>query len=552
MAITAQSADGQIHEFPDGTNPAVVDKAMKQYALARPQPSISDRIVASPVGRLANVGAQVLDGVMSGPMNLARAFGGATIPETFTGAEKPYQAALARNRNTPAYAQQRAEAEAALTARGGSGFTDQVMAPLMPAMAGIAGLPRGLDRSNAEADAQTAAMNEYSTANPKMALTANVLGGFMASPEGVAARVPAQALPRVSAVKPFAAEANKAGYTLPPRMITDKPGVTADVLAGWSGKVKTAQAASAKNQEVTNALTAKAIGLPEDAVLTDQVLKGVRQNASKAYSNIPKALPKVTVDPDFYAAVNKLGEKSSAAASEFPELLENAEIDKLVKSLSGKTEFSTDAGISLVRKLRKDASANFRSMGDPAKADLAFAQRQAADAVDDLIERQLDLTGQGQLAAEYRNARQIIAKTHDIEAVTNTTTGNVSARKIAALANRGRPLSGDLKTIADTANAFPKAMQSEAAFGEVEPLSVLDAAGAVITTAQGNPSAAGMFLGRPVARGAVLSKVMQDRIIRNAAKSGARQPMLQMPMLPQQRAIPYGLLGSGALLPRNQ
>lgn len=32
MAITAQSADGKLHEFPDGTDRGVVDRAMKQYA----------------------------------------------------------------------------------------------------------------------------------------------------------------------------------------------------------------------------------------------------------------------------------------------------------------------------------------------------------------------------------------------------------------------------------------------------------------------------------------------------------------------------------------
>lgn len=32
MTITAQSADGTLHQFPDGTDPAVVDRAMKDYA----------------------------------------------------------------------------------------------------------------------------------------------------------------------------------------------------------------------------------------------------------------------------------------------------------------------------------------------------------------------------------------------------------------------------------------------------------------------------------------------------------------------------------------
>ena len=37
MTIQAQSADGVIHEFPDGTDNAVIDKIMKDYATNQPQ-----------------------------------------------------------------------------------------------------------------------------------------------------------------------------------------------------------------------------------------------------------------------------------------------------------------------------------------------------------------------------------------------------------------------------------------------------------------------------------------------------------------------------------
>lgn len=160
-----------------------------------------------------------------------------------------------------------------------------------------------------------------------------------------------------------------------------------------------------------------------------------------------------------------------------------------------------------------------------------------------MIERRLELTGNANLVDEYKQARQIIAKTHDIEAATNTSTGNVSAKKIGALANKGRPFTGDLRTVADTSNAFPKAMQSEAAFGEVEPLSVLDiAAGAASFST--NPSLLGAVLGRPIARGALLSGPMQRRMMGKAA-NGGRSPLLQAPQLPASGAMPYGLLGSG-------
>src|SRR5260370_36976409 len=44
-------------------------------------------------------------------------------------------------------------------------------------------------------------------------------------------------------------------------------------------------------------------------------------------------------------------------------------------------------------------------------------------------------------------------------------TGDVSARGLAKLAARGKPLSGKLKLIADTAEAFPMAMQNVSRFG---------------------------------------------------------------------------------------
>lgn len=41
MPIIAESADGKQHEFPDGTEPAVVDRAMKQYAEGQTSPTTS-------------------------------------------------------------------------------------------------------------------------------------------------------------------------------------------------------------------------------------------------------------------------------------------------------------------------------------------------------------------------------------------------------------------------------------------------------------------------------------------------------------------------------
>lgn len=59
MPIQAQSADGVMHQFPDGTADGVVDAAMKQYAAKNPQPSNDDNIDQSgaPAAVRAAVGA---------------------------------------------------------------------------------------------------------------------------------------------------------------------------------------------------------------------------------------------------------------------------------------------------------------------------------------------------------------------------------------------------------------------------------------------------------------------------------------------------------------
>lgn len=48
MTITTQSADGQLHEFPDGTDPSVVDRVMKRYVMTTNRTSDFAETMASP------------------------------------------------------------------------------------------------------------------------------------------------------------------------------------------------------------------------------------------------------------------------------------------------------------------------------------------------------------------------------------------------------------------------------------------------------------------------------------------------------------------------
>lgn len=309
--------------------------------------------------------------------------------------------------------------------------------------------------------------------------------------------------------------ARDAGYVLTPAMASDDPGWIASLLGGWGGKIKTQQAASVRNQEVTNQLAAKALGLPEDTVLTESVFTDVRKEAGKSYDAVRDALPDVKPDDTFASTVAGLGGRTSQAAQFFPELMDNAAIKTLSEELGTIPSFPTPAGMELVKELRFRGTANLKAIGDPAKHALGLAQRQAADAVDALIERNIETTfgPDSNLVQQYRNARQLIAKSYDVEGATNSATGDVNARGLAKLANNGRPLTGELDVIANAANSFPKALQNPAAFGGNEAHSAIDFFTSAAALAHGNVGVAGAILGRPVGRALVLSKPIQNRMM---------------------------------------
>lgn len=336
---------------------------------------------------------------------------------------------------------------------------------------------------------------------PLAQYVASLLGGSL--PYGGRSAAP----PRQAAV-----DARQAGYVLPPSSISEKPGLVSSVLAGWGGKIKTQQEASSRNQSVTNELAAEALGLPKDTVLTEPVFQKLRQAAGQAYENVKNAIPSINSDAAYDRDMAGLTSQNSQAAQMFPKITANPGIRELVDELKSVKTFPTGAGVELVKELRFNANANLRAIGDPSKHALGIAQRQAADAVDSLMERNIAAAGNPDAVAQYRAARQLIAKSYDIEGATNSATGDVNAHGLARLAAKGRPLTGQLDTIANAATAFPKMMQAPAGFGHPEAFSALDFFGSAAALGHGNPSIAGAIVARPLARSLMLSKPYQGRI----------------------------------------
>jgi hypothetical protein len=333
-------------------------------------------------------------------------------------------------------------------------------------------------------------------------VAANALGkvlgaGAKSLGERMAAKRAAQEVAgaqKASAIK----AAQEAGYVLPPTEV--KPSFLNEALEGLSGKVKTAQAASAQNQQITNALAKKALGVADESPLTGDALKAIRKGAGEAYESIKGAGP-IKADEAYAKALNGLKSQYEGAAKDFPGLAK-AEVSDLVEALN-KKEFGADSAIDAIRVLRESADKAFRA-GDTG---VAKANKGAAGALEELIERNLS----GEKLSAFRDARKTIAKTYTVEKALNPETGDVSAQVLAGLLKKGKPLSGELETIAQTGMAFPKATQAlKESYKAISPLDYATAA--IGGTATGNPLMLATVAARPAARSLVLSRIYQSNL----------------------------------------
>lgn len=316
--------------------------------------------------------------------------------------------------------------------------------------------------------------------------------------------------------------AREVGYTMPPTQAGG--GFVSRALEGLAGKASTAQAASIKNQEITNKLATKSLGLPEDTILSPEMLNSVRAEAGKVYEGISNAgiiVPKKS----FGDALDKIGENAVKAEMNFPNAT-SKQILEVVGSLR-KDAFDAGSAVSRIKQLRTEADMAYRQGNN----DLGKATKDAASALEDAIESHLSNLNQPDALNKFKEARQLIAKTYTVEKAMNKTTGTVDASKLASRLQSGKPMSGELKDIAQFGQAFPKAIQTPERIGGSIGLSPLDYTAAGLTggaslfsgedKATSGALSLATLLARPGARKLVLSAPMQNRLAQQAATPGA-------------------------------
>ena len=392
--------------------------------------------------------------------------------------------------------------------------------------------------------------------------------------------------------KPAATAAIKSGYVLPPAEIgegTSKPDLLSRTLSGVAGKIKLWQWASTENQVNTNKLAAKDIGLPEETHLTEQAFEQARAPAAAVYREVEQAVPEVDLSTTEYrSAASNVGKKGGLVEKHFKDASENPDIkavrdDLLTWEGEARGHHPTVAVKDKIASLRADADRNLRAAGNPDAHRVGLAQLDAANVLEDAMERSVEnapqyfqtklnqaiakraevtkdldyysrsadntlgtdrsrymanlrqkvaeanesvKTAQDDLDAanlkgdyykllpkRFKDARKLFAKIYTVEEATNRTTGDVSARGLARVYNKGAPFTDGLKTIADTANIAPKSMQMPSMFGHAEDWSALDFYGTTIAAMHGNVPAAAGIAARPYVRGMVLSPSYQQRLI---------------------------------------
>jgi len=306
-------------------------------------------------------------------------------------------------------------------------------------------------------------------ATPLGQFAAGVIGGGITG--GGSPRIPkAQTV-----AEQTASDVINAGFSLPPGQTN--PTIINKAISLLSDNPVLLEKIGAQNEEVVQRLVKQSLGLSEDARLTPSVLNKIRTDAGKAYEDLKNASTNITPsgqaklaiknipDQDFKDSIRGLTNDYKNAMQEFPELFSNMKgAVKLQQTLLKKSNMSTDAVVELVKKLRSDATEYLspQNYGDPGKRGLGMANKAAANALDDLLDRTMTKNQQPELVANYRQARQRIAQTHNIEDALNPDLGIVDAKKLSDL-TKGLPLTGPLKAVSQMGSAFPELTSGKAA-----------------------------------------------------------------------------------------
>lgn len=204
-------------------------------------------------------------------------------------------------------------------------------------------------------------------------------------------------------------------------------------------------AAATNNRPAVNATIRDELQLPKNAPLSPQLLDAARtQYSAPAYQAV-RNVPEIPLGPKYEQALGEIDNLEDIPVRYRP---------PASGSLTG-----TQA-VDLSRYLRNKANKYFSAAkGNPLFEDIGQAHWDAAQAVEDAVRDHLQAAGQGDLATAWDQARVYAAKTYSVENALDGA-GNVKVTALKQQLLKGKPLSGDLETLANLGAQYPEAFKT--------------------------------------------------------------------------------------------
>lgn len=266
-------------------------------------------------------------------------------------------------------------------------------------------------------------------------------------PAALAANAERQSLnvPRDAAI----AKAQDSGISISPAEAN--PSILNRVFEGFAGQSKTQLLTSTKNVPVFNAIVRKAFGIDSTTPLSVDAMESVRKVAGAEYEKV-RGAGRVATDEPYSKRLDAIESKYVGAEADFPAMAKS-DVRDAVKA-ARVDSFDANSGVDAIKIQRSQADKAFRQ-GD---TELGKAHKAIADAIEQQIDTHLQQFGPTRQLADFRNARETIAKSYDVQKALK---GNdVDVRVLAQQMKKGRPLSGDIKDLADFGNRFPASAQA--------------------------------------------------------------------------------------------
>lgn len=470
MSVTAELHDGRVLEFPDGTDPSVVQRTVKKVLgiqdgefakqtgslvdkipLEQPERGLPQQPMTKPTqpplysSELASMTRPIWEPAAAIASGMAGQVAGTLAgvgKELFTGdfgkgtAEKTAKSIMEKMQYQPRSQGGKDALEAI-----GSAFNESK----------LAGLPMVGNELPMIAQATKQQIPAMSRA---ARIPSELLDARRLAKQEAAAIATRNALPQIETVK----AGIEGGYTFNPAKTNPTKGNL--VKEHVVGDSRINNAAFEKNQAQANADARAVLGQQNGVGLDSKLFDKIKAEATRPYSEVEK-IPTIKTDAEFLDNIQGGSWIKDLPPEQQALFKSSPAVNELIKSAS-LPEYNGIAAMKYLIKLRDDAGKVFRSQASSEDA-IAVAQAKwtIARELEKNIERQLESMhrvdpskGYADLAQRLREGRQKYAEVSAIERATDPI-GNVDVLKLAK-DKRGDSFTGKLELMKNLGESYPE------------------------------------------------------------------------------------------------